>query len=190
MNEIDPSNIKVILLDLGGVVFQYSSESNEKIRWDIIHLLKDKYGNELNVGTARLTKILSEYSHLTNQYLGEREFLSGIFNTLYFNKDLIKTLKTNYKIIIVSDNNEENISYISERYDFAKWAIDQIYSFDYQMVKSDKNFFKRLVVEVGFEKEEMVLIDNQQRNIDSASACGIAGILYRGNEETNHILAH
>lgn len=44
-------------------------------------------------------------------------------------------------IVIVSDNYRENIEYISEKYEFSKWAERQFYSFDYKIEKSNPLFF-------------------------------------------------
>ncbi len=183
MSKSDLKKIKVILLDLGGVVFQSSGISNNRINWYIINQLNEKYGHDLNIGNCRLSTFVSEYSYLTNQFLGELEFLAGIFDTIEFNKELIEILNVDHDIIIVSDNYRENIEYISQRYRFSEWSIKQVYSFDYHMVKSNSEFFKRLLDELDFEKEEMLLIDDSPNKIASAAANGIHGILYRGNDE-------
>lgn len=185
---IDLSQTKTILLDLGGVVFQSTGKSNEKIDWDIINQLNEKYGHDLNTGKSRLTNFLSEYSYMTNQFLGENEFLSGIFDTLDFNQELIDLLKSRYEIIVVSDNYRENIEYISERFKFSEWAREEIYSYDYQMFKSNKKFFKRLLEEVGVAKEELLLIDDSQSKIDSAASSGIKGILFESTSQIEKII--
>ena len=52
------------------------------------------------LGSIDSPTFLSEYSYLTNQFLGEVEFLSGIFDTIEFNKELIEILNVDYDIII------------------------------------------------------------------------------------------
>jgi FMN phosphatase YigB (HAD superfamily) len=183
MSKIDIKKIKVILLDLGGVVFQSTGTSNEKINWYIISQLNEKYGHDLNIGKYRLSTFLSEYSYLTDQFLGELEFLGGIFDTIEFNKELVDILNVDHDIVIVSDNYRENIEYISQRFKFSEWSIKQVYSYDYQMVKSNHNFFKRLLEELEYDKEELLLIDDSPCKISSAAANGIQGILYKSNDE-------
>ena len=175
---------KIILLDLGGVVFQSTGVSNSKIDWAIISALNNKYGYDLNVGKNKFPDFLKEYNELTKQHLTGKEFLKEVFDTLEINLELIKMLKEQSEIIIVSDNYRENIEYISNRYDFKSWAKKQIYSFDYKMEKSNPEFFKTLVVELSdYKAEEMLFIDDSIRKIESAAKNGINGILYKNNEQ-------
>ena len=175
---------KITLLDLGGVVFQSTGTSNDKINWKIISSLNNKYGYELNIGKNRFTDFLTEYNKLSNQDLTREEFLKEVFDTLEMNKELIEIVKEKSDIVIVSDNYRENIEYISKRYNFKDWSIKQIYSFDYQMVKSNPNFFEKLIKELkGYKIEEMIYIDDSISKIESAKRSGIKGIQYQNNEQ-------
>lgn len=175
---------KITLLDLGGVTFQSTGISNEKIDWTVISQLNHKYGHYLNIGLNKFPDFLTEYNTLTNQSLGGKEFLKGVFDTLEINQELIELLKAKSDIIIVSDNYRENIEYISERYRFKDWAIHQIYSFDYQMEKANPKFFKRLVADLNqFKISQMVFIDDSPQKIRSAEQQGIKGILFKNNQQ-------
>ncbi len=175
---------KIILLDLGGVVFQSTGISNQIINWKVITKLNSKYGYELNIGKDKFPDFLSEYNQLTNQTLTGIRFLESLFNTLQMNRELVELIRQKHNIIIVSDNYRENIEYISERYDFKSWAIKQIYSYDYNMVKSNPLFFARLSEELTeYDKKEMLFIDDSQNKIASAEKNGIKGILFQNNEQ-------
>jgi len=175
---------KITLLDLGGVVFQSTGVSNDKINWEIISRLNNKYGHELNIGEDRFPDFLTEYNKLSKQFLTGKKFLKEVFDTLTMNRELVEMISAESDIVIVSDNYRENIAYISKRYDFEKWSIKQIYSFDYKMVKSNPNFFKKLLEELeGYTIEDMVFIDDSIKKIESAERHGIKGILYQDNEQ-------
>lgn len=175
---------KITLLDLGGVVFQSTGVSNEKINWEIISRLNKKYGNELSIGEDKFPDFLIEYNQLTKQSLAGKEFLKEIFDTLEMNKELVEMIRKESDIIIVSDNYRENIDYISKRYDFESWSIKQIYSFDYKMLKVNPKFFEKLLEEIeAYEKEGMIYIDDSISKIKSAEKYGIKGILYQNNEQ-------
>lgn len=175
---------KIILLDLGGVVFQLSGKSNETINWDIIWDLNRKYGSEMDLGGTGFSDFLIEYNILTNQSLIDVDFLEKVFDTLDFNQELIDFLREEGEIIIVSDNYRENINYISKRYDFASWAIKQIYSFDYKMYKSNPSFFARLLDEIeDYEICDMIFIDDSESKLESALQNGIKGIQYKSNKQ-------
>jgi HAD superfamily hydrolase (TIGR01509 family) len=175
---------KIILLDLGGVVFQSSGVSDDIIKWDIINKLNHKYSYELNIGKDKFPSFLKEYNEQTNQHLSGQEFLKAVFDTLEINTELIEIVKENNDIIIVSDNYRENINYISQRFDFASWSINQIYSFDYQLEKSNPIFFQKLTAELDhYDKKEMLFIDDSTSKITSAEKSGIQGILFKNNNQ-------
>jgi HAD superfamily hydrolase (TIGR01509 family) len=175
---------KIALLDLGGVVFQSTGSSNDVVRWNIISVLNHKYGYDLNVGKVSLEVFLEEYNALTNQKLTGTAFLEAVFDTLAINEELIELIRHDHKIVIVSDNYQENIEYISKRYDFSSWSIQQIYSYEYKMVKADPDFFRKLIEDLkDYDIKQMVFIDDSQPKLDSAIKQGIRGILYKNNEQ-------
>ena len=173
---------KIALLDLGGVVFQMFGESNQEIDWKIIWKLNEKYGTK--TGGLDFVNFLIEYNQLTNQDLKKEKFLEKVFDTLDFNQELIEFIKRDRDIIIVSDNYRENIAYISKRYNFSDWSIKQIYSYEYEMYKSNSKFFKRLLEEnKELELKDLLLIDDSKSKLDSAFKNGINGIQFVNNEQ-------
>ncbi len=183
------NNHKITLLDLGGVVFQSTGTSNNTINWKIISALNNKYGHDLNIGANRFPDFLKEYNELSKQNLTGGEFLKEVFDTLEINTELIEYIRQHSEIIIVSDNYRENIEYISKRYNFKSWAIKQIYSFDYKMVKTDPKFFPRLLTELDeYKIEDLLFIDDSIKKIESAAKSGIKGILYQSNEHIKKAL--
>ncbi|MEM8528560.1 MAG: hypothetical protein AAGG68_28235 [Bacteroidota bacterium] len=154
-------NRKITLLDLGGVVFQSTGISNNEIDWTIISQLNDQYGARMDLGEDVFSDFLSEYNQLTKNSLEGELFLEKVFDTLEFNTALIDFLRKRSNIIIVSDNYRENIAYISKRYHFDEWSIRQVYSYDYQMHKSNPNFFKCLLDDLeDLQYEDLVFIDD------------------------------
>ena len=181
---------KIILLDLGGVVFQMSGTSNKIINWKIINQLNDIYMHDMGIGKAIITDFLQAYNSQTHQTLSGTEFLKYLFDTLTFNKELIDRVSTYGDIIIVSDNYRENIDYISKRYQFDSWAIQQFYSYDFELYKTNPDFFKRLLEALKeYSKEDMIFIDDSQKKLDSAAAHGIKGILFEHNQGVKEKLA-
>ncbi len=171
-----------ILLDLGGVVFQSTGRSNATIDWAAITELNHRYGHALNIGEDQFPAFMADYNRMTQQQLTGADFLKAVFDTLEMNTELVETLRAKYEIVIVSDNYRENIAYISQRYAFHEWAAQQIYSYDYAMVKGDRAFFQRLLTEVDRATDDLLLIDDSPKKLQSALDCGIKGILFRNNE--------
>lgn len=97
---------------------------------------------------------------------------------------MIDFVKTDRDIIIVSDNYRENIDYISNRYNFSSWSIKQVYSYEYEMYKSNPKFFKRFLEENNeYDVVDLLLIDDSKSKLESAFQNGINGIQYVTNEQ-------
>ena len=174
---------KTLLLDLGGVVFQSTGISNHIIDWSIITKLNNKYGHALNIGTIELSIFLDEYNLETQQNLQPEEFLSNIFDTLEFNKELLDFLKGRFDIYIFSDNYRENIEYISKRYDFDKWSKGQFYSFDFQMTKYEKTLFEKVIEILKLPPDEILFIDDSPGKIANGALVGLHAIRFKTNEQ-------
>ena len=173
---------KIALLDLGGVVFQMFGKSNKEIDWTIIQQLNEKYGT--STGGLDFPNFLLAYNELTKQALKGEEFLEKVFDTLDFNQELIEFIRRDRDIIIVSDNYRENIEYISKRYHFSDWSIQQIYSYEYEMYKSNPAFFQQLLEEnKELKLENLLLIDDSPSKLDSAFKNGICGIQFINNKQ-------
>ncbi len=181
-------NRKIVLLDLGGVVFQSSGNSNKKIQWEIINKLNRKYGFDMDIGKDLFKYFLEEYNQITDQELSGKVFLKLIFDTLEINSELIDIISKKHKIIILSDNYRENIAYISKQYKFSDWSANQIYSYEYGMVKSNPLFFKKLLDELDCKPTNLILIDDLKVNIENASKEGIHCILYQNNSQVRNDL--
>lgn len=179
------------LLDLGGVVFQSTGRSSDKIDWSVITSLNHKYGHALNIGEDRFPDFLATYNQLTDQLLEGDEFLEAVFDTLDINTELIELAGRHGEIIIVSDNYRENIEYISRRYFFDQWAAMEVYSFDYKMVKANPAFFDRLSNEIAhFKYDRLIFIDDSPEKLESAAKSGIEGVLFKGNEKVRKFYAN
>ncbi len=172
-----------ILLDLGGVVFQSTGTSNERIHWDVITQLNYRYGHQLNVGEDLFGAFMQDYNEMTAQQLSGDAFLKAVFDTLSFNQELVDFLQKSYPIYILSDNYRENIAYISQRYHFERYFERQFYSFDFALTKEDPEIFRKVLQALNMPAEDFTFIDDSPHKLDSASAVGMKGILFQDNEQ-------
>jgi len=64
----------------------------------------------------------------------------------------------------------------------------QFYSFDYQMHKSNPDFFKRLLNDLeDYDIENLLFIDDSLSKLESAAKNGIQGILFQNNEQVKKV---
>ena len=176
--------MKIVLLDLGGVVFNSTGKNSLKINWKVVSKLNDKYGLDLDTGKDLFSKFLKEYNLETSQNLTGEEFLESIFDTLSFNSELVDFLKEKFQIVILSDNYRENINYISKRYNFKEFAENEFYSFEFGITKSDKKLFLEVLNKLNVKAEECIFIDDDKNNVRNANDLGISGIIFENNKKT------
>ncbi len=176
--------MKTVLLDLGGVVFLSTDRMHPYIQWPHISSLNKKYGAALDMGEDVFVNFLSDYNILTGQSLRAEEFLAALFDTLDFNDQLIEKLKSLGTIIIVSDNYRENITYLSKRFRFEEWSKAAFYSYDLKAFKSNVLFFEKLLRELNICPDQLLLIDDDPRNVETAKSLKMEGIIFQNNEQT------
>lgn len=173
---------KSILLDLGGVVFEYSGRDSDTIDWTIVKELNLTF-DKLSLGQDTLENYLGEYNRRTALNLNPREFLENIWDTLTYNEDLITYLRTRYPIYILSDNYRENIAYISKRFHFQDWCRRQFYSFDFEMTKTNPTIFVKVIEELEIPIEDLIFIDDSPEKIASARSVGLQSIQFLNNQQ-------
>lgn len=175
--------MKYILLDLGGVVFQSTGTSNERIHWDVITKLNHRYGHQLNVGEDLFGAFMQDYNEMTAQQLSGEAFLKAVFDTLAFNHELVDFLQKSYPIYLLSDNYRENIAYLSQRYHFDRYFERQFYSFDFALTKEDPVIFQKVLSALDMSAEDFIFIDDSPHKLESALAVGMKGIQFQDNAQ-------
>ena len=173
-----------LFLDLGGVVFTSSQETVSSVRWDVVNNLNYIYGHDLNIGRDVFPKFLNDYNSKAGTSFTTFEFLDHLFTTITYNEELVSFVKAHFSIIITSDNYRENIQFINKRYNISSWAKEQYYSYDFEIEKSDSNFFRKLLKKVNVPIDSIVFIDDSLAKIRSAESCGIYSIQHLDNATT------
>ncbi|HLD04642.1 MAG TPA: HAD-IA family hydrolase [Candidatus Nanoarchaeia archaeon] len=90
--------------------------------------------------------------------------------------DLIRRVKSKgIKAIICSNNFKERIEMLDERFDFLKDFDDIILSYEYEMLKP--SLLKKVPEKTSLKPEEIVVIDDSNKNIEGAKQLGFQTIL-------------
>lgn len=96
--------------------------------------------------------------------------------------DLIKQLKSGYKVHLLSDAidlDRGKESWIDE----LDSLFDQIYrSYETHTIKPDKEAFVHMLEKIPAEAKQCLFIDDVQANVDGGNAVGIKSLLYIGLE--------
>ena len=93
--------------------------------------------------------------------------------------EIIKKLKNNYNIILLSDHIVEWVKYILENNTELDIFEKKYFSYDYGKLKVDEGIFEYILEDANINAEETVFIDDSKENIDNAKQAGITGIVFK-----------
>ncbi len=93
-----------------------------------------------------------------------------------------------YKIYMLSNNNPVMMRICAEDFDKAGISLDGFFdklfiSCWMKLLKPGAAIFEKTIEEIGLKPEEILFIDDSQRNVDGANACGIRAKLFVQGEE-------
>ncbi len=97
-----------------------------------------------------------------------------------FKIELLKTLKTRYRVIALSNINEIHVNAIDEAArqklnatKFADFFHHAYYSNEIGMRKPEKEIYEFVLAEQNLKPEETFFVDDKMENVEAAKACGI-----------------
>jgi len=184
--------IKGIVFDYGGVIsikgsfHQFTETFGPKYGKDAEELhdvIRESWDK------ARIGKISSEeFWKNVADYLNiaKEKLRSDCINFFGINEEvvaLIKQLKSDYKIGILSNQIKDWLEEILETTNLNKYVDVMIGSYDAKKAKPDLELFKELLEKMKLHPEEIIFIDDQEKNIPPAKELGINMILFKNNEQ-------
>lgn len=178
-------NIKAIIFDFFGVIsheinpawfykireeFNLSVEEYRSVckKVDLGEITQDDfidfYAKKINVSFQDLSKTLENYAKI------DLEIIS-----------LIRELKDKYKTGLLSsaDANFLRSLVLKNNINLEELFDSVVISSEVKLVKPDPEIYKLSLKNLGVLPEEVIFIDDRQRNIDGAESVGIKSILYK-----------
>jgi HAD superfamily hydrolase (TIGR01509 family) len=186
---VEVSMIKVIVFDLGGVLFSEGKSAameqlareqgyNPGLVHQILHCPKSL---DLRKGLI----IDDEFWNWAQKQLPENYDALLIkkvwYDSYVLDEDvfkLIKKLKVSHRIVAFSGNIKTRIDFLEERYRFRHLFDQEIYSFDHQVTKPDRKFVEVMIDEMKCKPEEIVYIDDNDQYTRPAREMGVRVLIY------------
>lgn len=108
--------------------------------------------------------------------------------------ELLKRLSEKYDLYLLSNNNSICLPCSSGMFTDAGIPLDKIfrkcfYSFEMKALKPSERFYKAVISEIGLPSEQMLFIDDSQKNVDGAIDAGLPAIYYRPGTDLSVLLA-
>ena len=108
--------------------------------------------------------------------------------------ELLKRLSESYDLYLLSNNNPICIPHSGRIFADAGVPLDKIFrksflSYEMKALKPSYSFYKAVIDEIGLPSEEMLFIDDSQKNVDGAIAAGLPAIFYQPGSDLSALLA-
>ncbi len=110
-----------------------------------------------------------------------------------YKADLLKRLSESYELYMLSNNNGICLPRSREIFADAGVPLDDIFrkcyfSFEMKALKPSEAFYKAVMEDIGLAKEDMLFIDDSQKNVDGALAAGLPAVFYRPGSDLGELL--
>ena len=176
--------IKNIVFDFGGVLvdwnpaYLYSKlfENEAEMNYFLTNVCNPEWNIQQDAGRplAEATELLQkEYPHyktlIGHYYSRWEEMLGGEISE---NVSLLEMLKPNYPLYGLTNWSAETITIAFNKYDFFKSFDGIVVSGDEKLIKPDPELYKVLLERYNLHPHETLFIDDNLKNIETASEMG------------------
>lgn len=108
--------------------------------------------------------------------------------------DLLKKLSQKYDLYMLSNNNpiclpRAEVMFAEAGFPMYEGFKKCYMSFQMKALKPSEKFYKAVVEDIALPAEEMLFIDDSQRNVDGAIAAGLPAVYYQPGTDLASVLA-
>ena len=196
--------VKAIIFDAGGVLFnskkslfdtpieyivRITNQSKDLVDKAYREVIKDCEYKE--VGQKELWERLMAKLNIQIPFSGQNPIEEG-FKVFRRNEELfpiIRRLKLNYKLVIVSNANAVEAATHQATEMYREFDI-VILSYKVGVRKPDPKIYQIAIDRLQMAPEEIIFVDNAQENFGEANKLGLKGILFKNVEQLKDELKH
>jgi FMN phosphatase YigB (HAD superfamily) len=186
------NHIKAIAFDLGRVLFDFDynialDKIKDKINIApdrIIHaLFHENLTDDFEKGIITGRDFYLKFKEKTGLRLSYDEFVPiwcDIFSIKEESIELVKSLRSLYRVLLISNINQLHYDFLKERY----WQVfslfeDKILSFEVKELKPSKKIYEILLAKAKSTKDELIYIDDRPDLITEAKEQGLKCIEFK-----------
>lgn len=193
--------IKNIIFDAGNVLVTFDPDRYlEKLGYDDLTkkkveeaVFKHPLWNENDRGLLSDEELLNgfvanapEYKEQINEAF---EKIGDAIELLPHTMEWIKGLKTKgYNLYVLSNYGEYTFKQSKHKLQFLPYMDGTIFSFEYKVIKPEKEIYELLLNKFDLKPEESLFIDDKLENVEAARALGFSGIQFQNYEQVKNEL--
>lgn len=149
--------------------------------------------NEVDRGVWDTEKLMQEFVKMDPEIEKELYFafedINGMVTKREYAIPWIQRLKAQgSRVYYLSNFSEKAYQDCFEALDFLPFMDGGILSYREKMIKPDEKIYRLLLSRYALDADETVFIDDTEKNVDAAVACGIHGICFHTKEQVDREL--
>lgn len=200
--------IKAIVFDLGGVLIDLDIEDCKSAFKALLgyHAIDDIidpchqrgiYG-ELEAGALSAEDfrkiVLAESNPGSTENLVDEAMWHILVGMSPYKAELLNKLSESYDLYLLSNNNPICMPRSLQIFEEAGAPMDKVFkkcflSYEMKTMKPSETFYKSVISQIGLPSEEMLFIDDSQKNVDGAIAAGLPAVYYKPGSNLSALLA-
>lgn len=200
--------IKALIFDMGGVLVDLDIEDCKRAFKDLLGFdridelidpchQKGIYG-DLEEGTLSAEEfrriVLSESRPGSRPGLVDEAMWHILVGISPYKAELLNRLAQKYDLYLLSNNNPICMPHSRRLFEEAGAPLDKVFrkcflSYEVKALKPSEKFYKSVIEEIGLPAEQMLFIDDSQKNVDGSIAAGLPAVYYQPGTDLSALLA-
>ena len=200
--------IKALIFDMGGVLVDLDIEDCKKAFKDLLGYYaideiidpchqKGIYGDleEGKLSAEDFRKIvLAESNPGSDPALVDQAMWHILVGISQYKADLLNKLAEKYDLYLLSNNNPICLPRSKKIFEEVGAPLEKIFkksflSHEMKVLKPAERFYKSVIEQIGIPAEQMLFIDDSQRNVDGSIEAGLPAVYYEPGTDLSALLA-
>lgn len=111
-----------------------------------------------------------------------------------YKAELLKRLSDKYDLYLLSNNNGICMPRSRQLFEEAGIPLDKVFrkcflSYEMKALKPSASFYARVIEEIGLPSDQMLFIDDSQKNVEGANQAGLPAVYYEPGSDLSALLA-
>ena len=200
--------IKAIIFDMGGVLMDLDIEDckaafKSMLGYDAIDELIDPchqkgIWGDLEEGTLPVedfrAQVLEGSRPGSSEDLVDKAMWHILAGVSPYKGELLNRLAESYDLYLLSNNNPICMPRSCQLFEEVGAPIEKVFkksflSYEMKALKPSEAFYKSVVEQIGLPSENMIFIDDSQKNVEGAEAAGLPAVFYQPGSDLSQLIA-
>lgn len=200
--------IKAIIFDMGGVLMDLDIEDckaafKSMLGYDAIDELIDPchqkgIWGDLEEGTLPAedfrAQVLEGSRPGSSEDLVDKAMWHILAGVSPYKGELLNRLAESYDLYLLSNNNPICMPRSCQLFEEVGAPIEKVFkksflSYEMKALKPSEAFYKSVVEQIGLPSENMIFIDDSQKNVEGAEAAGLPAVFYQPGSDLSQLIA-